>query len=234
MKKVLFILSGIVAFYSLSAQSFGKVRDIDRNEYVTVIIGKQEWMAENLKTTRFNDGTKIPITADNMEWCSKFTPVYSWYENNVTTYKDAYGALYNWYTVGTGKLCPAGWHVPTHEEWSELTDYLGGINIPGTPILLEGELKSIRTVPDDHPRWDSPNKGATNKSGFTALPGGHRSYLGIFNYLGKFGFWWTSTQANYPSYYAYYRGMRYDNSDVFMTSGNMRNGFSVRCVREVK
>ena len=230
MEKFISTICGLLAMFSLSAQTASTVKDIDGNEYPTVVIGEQEWMAENLKTTRLNDGTRIPLIKDNMEWCSKFTPVFSWYENNESAYKNAYGALYNWYTVGTGKLCPTGWHVPTDKEWSELTDHLEGTNMPGTSILMNGELKSTRTAPDNHPRWNKPNTGATNKNGFTALPGGQRSYLGTFNYLGKFGFWWTSTETNY----AMCRGMRYDNSDVFMTSVNMRNGYSVRCVRDQK
>ena len=227
MKKVLLTLTGIIIVYSLSAQASGKVRDIDGNEYSTIIVGKQEWMVENLKTSKLNNGSRIALIRDDMEWQASTDAAYSWYENNEAAYKEVYGALYNWYAVNTGKLCPRGWHVPGHDEWSELCNYLGAEDMPGGPVLMNGELKSTRTVPDDHPRWDGPNTGATNKSGFTALPGGNRSYLGIFNYIGKFGFWWTSTESYN---YAWYRGMRYDNSDVFMTSGNMKNGLSVRCL----
>jgi uncharacterized protein (TIGR02145 family) len=212
----------------LSAQVPGKVRDIDGNVYKTLTIGKQVWMAENLETTRFSDGISIPWVKDNMEWQQSTGPAYTWYANDPAM-KDAYGALYNWHTISSGRLCPAGWHVPSNKEWSELTDFLGGTNMPGTPIQMDGELKSTRTEPQDHPRWDKPNNGATNITGFTAHPAGSRNFAGFFLGLGQFGFWWTSTSQYGQSWY---RGMRYDNSDVFRATGNLNNGYSVRCVKD--
>ena len=96
------------------------------NEYHTVIIGNQTWMVENLKVTEYNDGTAIPLVESNSDWWNRTTAAYSWNENDEAKYKDSYGALYNWYAVNTGKLCPAGWHVPTDAEWTELIRYLGG------------------------------------------------------------------------------------------------------------
>jgi len=225
------MLFGILLVNLLSAQNQDIVRDIDGNEYPTVIIGEQEWMAENLRTTKFNDGIPIPWVKDTVQWGSLITPGLSWY-NNEPANKTTYGGLYNWYAVNTEKLCPNGWQVPSHTEWSVMTDYLGGINVPGTAIQMKGELKSTRTAPDDHPRWDRPNTGATDETGFAALPGGSRSYVGVFNYIGQFGFWWSSDESS-PDY-GWYRGMRHDNSDVFMTSGHKNNGLSVRCLREIK
>ena len=218
---------------SAAGVRFGTLSDIDGNIYRTVIFGRQEWMAENLRATRLNDGTPISLVADDAVWSTLTTPAFAWYENDERVNKTAYGALYNWSAVGTGKLAPTGWRVPSHNEWTNfLTKVLGGKSITGGQVLLQGELKSTRAVPDAHPRWNEPNADATNGSGFSALPGGHRSHVGLFNYLGNFGFWWTSTTAN-PANYAAYLGMRYDNGHVFVTSGNKKNGFSVRCVRDV-
>ena len=98
------------------------VTDKDDNVYHTVTIGTQTWMAENLKTTKYNDGTAIPLVTDSTAWTSLLTPAYCWYNYDATTYKNTYGALYNWYAVNTGKLAPIGWHVATDAEWTTLTD----------------------------------------------------------------------------------------------------------------
>jgi len=103
--------------------------DIDGNVYHTVIIGTQIWMVENLKTTKYNDGTSIANVTDNVEWIGLTSPAYCWY-NNYTSYKTQFGALYNWYAVNTGKLAPTGWHVPSHAEWTTLTNFfLGGVKV---------------------------------------------------------------------------------------------------------
>ena len=139
------------------------VTDIDGNVYQTVTIGTQVWMVENLKTTRYIDGTAIPLDTNSSTWGGLTTPGYCWY-NDSAIYGNTYGALYNWYAVNTGKLAPAGWHVPTDSEWTVLTTYLGGETVAG------GKLKDTGTT-----YWQSPNTGATNASGFLALPGGFRS-----------------------------------------------------------
>ena len=133
--------------------------DIDGNVYHTVTIGTQIWMVENLKTTRYNDGSPIPFVTDSSSWSNLTTPGYCWY-NNDTTNKNTYGALYNWFAVNTGKLAPTGWHVPTDDEWTTLTTYLGGESIAG------GKLKETGTT-----HWRTPNAGATNEIGFTASSG---------------------------------------------------------------
>jgi uncharacterized protein (TIGR02145 family) len=101
------------------------VKDIDGNVYKTVTIGKQVWMAENLKTAKYNDGKTIPLVTDNTEWSNLSAPAYCWYNNDIAN-KEVYGALYNWYTVNTNKVCPKGWHIPIDAEWTTLTTYLGG------------------------------------------------------------------------------------------------------------
>lgn len=205
--------------------------DIDGNVYPIVIIGSQEWMAENLKTTRLNDGARIPEVTGDAEWGHLTGPGYCWYNNDEDTNKDGYGTLYNCYAVQTHKLCPRGWHVPSDDEWTILTDYFKGEVAPGGQILLRGELKSKRMAPGEPPRWDAPNTGATNISGFTALPGGQRGHTGLFNYIGRFGFWWSTTDNGS---HALCRGMRYDNEHVFRTNENKNKGLSVRCVKDIK
>ena len=121
----------------------------------------------------YNDNSNIPLVSDNSEWTNLLTPGYCWYNNNEDANKTVYGALYNWYTVNTGKLCPIGWHVPIKEEWMKLLTF---INDNG------GKLKEVGMA-----HWHFPNVGATNSSGFTALPGGFRSRTGNFIVLEKLG-----------------------------------------------
>ena len=144
-------------------------------------------MTENLKTTKYNDGTPIPNVTVDTQWVNLTTGAYCWYNNDAATYKNPYGALYNWYAVETGKLCPTGWHVSSDKEWTTLMDYLGGYAKVG------GKLKDADTT-----YWSSPNKGATNESGFTALPGGCRMD-GEFYFLTNASYWWTSTYDPGPS-----------------------------------
>jgi uncharacterized protein (TIGR02145 family) len=195
------------------------VIDSDCNNYNVVIIGNQIWMAENLKTTKYNDGTPIPLITDNTAWGNLTTPGYCWYDNDQATYGDTYGALYNWYTVETGKLCPVGWHVPTHAEWTTLCDYLGGEYVAG------GKLKE-----ECYEHWNSPNEGATNETGFTALPGGHRFKDGtVFVHMGSSGYWWTTTEY---FTYVYYWAMSADESNLFHYDAYKEFGYSVRCLKD--
>ena len=193
------------------------VTDIDGNVYHTVTIGTQVWLVENLKTTRYNDGDPIPLVTDGAAWSNSDTSAYCWYDNDIAN-KDTYGALYDWFTVNTGKLAIAGWHIPTDAEWKTLTDYLGGENIAG------GLLKETATT-----HWRSPNAGATNESGFTALPGGHRDVNGLFSAMGDDGFWWSSTIYGTTGK-VWYRNMNYNYAGVLSVSNNKKNGHSVRCI----
>jgi uncharacterized protein (TIGR02145 family) len=195
------------------------VNDKDGNVYHTITIGTQVWMDENLKTTRFNDGTYIPLVTDTTIWSNLDTIGYCWFENDSLTYKNPYGALYNWYTINTGKLCPSGWHVPTDTEWTTLTTYLGGESEAG------GKLKELGLI-----HWSYPNSGADNSSGFTALPGGSRLGNGTFNAFGIDGYWWSSTEYN--GSYAWYRCMTNQLSSVSRYSFYKQYGFSVRCVKD--
>jgi uncharacterized protein (TIGR02145 family) len=201
-----------------------QLKDIDGNVYKTVKIGNQIWMAENLKTTKFNDNSIIPSVTDNTEWAALTTPGYCLYDNDEATYKTAYGVLYNWYTVdktsnGGKNVCPAGWHVPTDSEWTILSTFLGGESDAG------GKLKETGTT-----HWLSPNTGATNETNFTALPGGVRYNNGDFNDITIRGHWWSSTDS--PTN-PWIRFTRYDQSNLARNAVSLKSyGFSVRCLRD--
>ena len=194
------------------------VTDVDGNVYHSVTIGTQVWMVENLKTTKYNDGTAIPLVTDGTAWSTDTTPAYCWYNNDEATYKSTYGALYNWYTVKSGKLCPAGWHVPTDAEWGTLVAYLGDSTLVG------GKLKEAGTA-----HWVSPNTGASNSTGFTALPSGSRYSNAAFYLNGKYGWLWSSTESSAAN--AWHEYMQYNSSAIFRTSGSKGLGFSVRCIK---
>ncbi len=213
---ILFVLT--MFFLALTGLQAQTVTDIDGNVYKTVTIDTQVWMSENLKTTKYNDGTTIPLVKDDKAWVALTTPGCCWY-NNEKANKNKYGALYNWYTVNTNKLCPRDWHVPTDAEWLTMTNYLGGESIAG------GKLKETGTT-----HWLSPNTGATNESGFTAFPGGYRDDSGKFYVIRKYGNWWSSTESSMS--HAYSRNMNYSYCDVIRDSFDKRVGMSVRCLRD--
>jgi uncharacterized protein (TIGR02145 family) len=198
------------------------IKDADGNVYKTVIIGTQTWMAENLKVSKYSDGTTIPNITDNTQWQNNTTGAWCYYNNDATN-NAKYGKLYNWYAVskttnGNKNVCPSGWHVPTDDEWTILTEYLGGESAAG------GKMKEIGTT-----SWISPNTDATNTSLFTGLPGGDRNYFGYY-YVGSYGFWWSSTE--YSTNRAWNRYL--DNEVGNATSSNYSkdSGFSVRCLRD--
>jgi len=195
------------------------VGDIDGNVYSTVNIGTQVWMIENLKTTKFNDGTEIDLEFDKKNWSLFDTPMYSWYNNDKTKYINDYGALYNWYTVNTNKLCPKGWHVPSSLEWDVLIRYLNG------EINAGGKLKEAGTL-----NWNAPNEYATNQTGFTALPGGYRSYKGEFDNIRKEGFWWSTSDNSIFS--AWRIKVSSDSWGINVSDSHKHYGFSVRCLRD--
>ncbi|MDP4239324.1 MAG: FISUMP domain-containing protein [Bacteroidota bacterium] len=216
---------------------FTACTDADGNNYSVVKIGTQTWMAENLKTTKYNDGTSIPNVTDNIGWVNLLTPAYCWYNNDSTTYKNIYGALYNWYTVNTAKLAPAGWHVPTDAEWTILGNYLlvNGYNYDGT-ATGNNYAKSLAATTN----WTIyTSTGAigndltkNNSTGFSAAPGGSRfDDNGKFDHLGFNGYWWSSTQLSTRD--AWTRFMYYDNSlvDRFYCH-NFADGYSVRCLKD--
>jgi uncharacterized protein (TIGR02145 family) len=165
------------------------VKDIDGNVYHTVTIGTQTWTVENLKVTHYRNGDPIQFVADSLAWGGLKTGAYCDYQNSVDL-GSIYGHLYNWYTVSDNRhICPAGWHVPTDDEWTTLIVFLGDVSVAG------GKMKETGTA-----HWASPNAGATNTSGFTALPGGYRSYTSEFASPNNgWGYWWSSTGDGFTS-----------------------------------
>src|SRR5512145_3018407 len=160
--------------------TYGTLTDIDGNEYKTIKIGDQTWMAENLRTFKYNDGTKIPNVTGKTEWSELTSGAYC--TNNNTAKNDSiatFGCLYNWHAVNTGKLAPKGWHVPTKDEWSTLIDYLiaNGYNFDGS--TTDNKIALSLTSSSSWELSDTPgapgstgNLSYINKSGFTALPAG--------------------------------------------------------------
>ncbi len=203
------------------------VIDIDGNEYTTVIIGSQIWLGQNLKTTKYNDSIPIPLVTDGYTWDYLTSAAYCWYENDIS-YKNPYGALYNWAVVNSGKLCPLGWHVPTDAEWTALTDYLGGEMVAGDKLKEKGNAHwQINDKEEEFGVVTNP----TNETGFTALPGGSRTqgYSGWYWFLGYDGTWWSSSENN--SKLVSYRTMLYYSPGVFGMEEDIKNyGLSVRCL----
>jgi uncharacterized protein (TIGR02145 family) len=206
--------------------NIGSLSDIDGNTYSTIVIGSQIWMSENLKTTKYNDDSAISLVTDNATWTVITTPGYCWYNNDEGANKDTYGALYNWYAVNTGKLCPTGWHVPDESDWNVLTDYLGGYGIAGLSTA-GGKLKEAGST-----HWlNQPNYFATNETGFTALPGGYRLYqTGGYDQIGIFGHWWSSTEKGPND--AWYHDMVYYLDLIPVYSDSKKWGYSVRCLKD--
>ncbi len=193
--------------------------DFDNNSYTIVRIGNQWWMAENLKTTAFNDGQPIPYVTNNAAWGNLTSPGFCWGNNNPAN-KDEYGGLYNWFAVNTGKLAPAGWRVPTVEEFFTLRDYLGGESIAG------GKLKSTT-------KWFAPNTGATNESGFSSFPVDYRNYDGwMFWDPGSMASYWSSTGVDNLN--AYGSRLANDRADftIWNSGVDKKYGYSIRCVHD--
>jgi uncharacterized protein (TIGR02145 family) len=205
------------------------VNDIDGNAYNTVIIGSQIWMKENLKTTKYNDGTLIPNVTVDAKWASLTTGAYCDYSNTLAN-STTYGRLYNWYVVdnnaatklasnGGKNVCPTGWHVPSDAEWTTLGFFLGGNK--------GGKLKETGTT-----HWITPNTGATNETGFTALPGGTRDENDAFSYIGEYGYWWSTTEVSTFPAGGVGRDLSHSHDMLGIISIYKRLGFSVRCIKD--
>jgi uncharacterized protein (TIGR02145 family) len=223
MKKIILLFAGL-AFLTSENQA-QTVTDIDGNVYNTVTIGTQVWMKENLKVTHYRNGDIIPLVTDDTLWGFRIKGARCYYNNDSITNAPIYGALYNWYTVvDSSELCPIGWHIPADTEWTKLTTYLGGNSVAG------GKLKE-----NGNTHWITPNTGATNISGFTALPCGSRTpypYPFDFDYygIGYFGNWWSST---FDAYSASAWKLYYNYDGLYTVDTNKYNGYSVRCIRNL-
>jgi len=198
--------------------------DIDGNSYKTVYIGSQLWMAENLKTTKYRDGSTITNLTDNRMWGDDLKGAWCYYNNDVTN-NNKYGKLYNWYAIsshlnGNKEVCPIGWHIPVESEWIKLIDFLGGTPVTG------GKLKEVGTN-----LWKTPNASATNSVLFSALPGGNRYDDGSFSGVTIYGDWWALSCIQNGSAV----GVSVSYNTAALTKSpfySWGNGFSVRCVKD--
>jgi uncharacterized protein (TIGR02145 family) len=227
-------------FTTLEAPNSTLVYDIDGNPYNTVTIGNQIWLKENLRVTKYNDGTDIVNTGANvLNWINNTTGAFNWYDYDVNN-KEPYGALYNKKLVdlnsnGTKNVCPIGWHIPTDAEWTELVTFLDPTAIAnvssGNQSLTAGSaLKSTGNINDETGLWEYPNTDATNLSGFSALPSGFRDDLAMFDGMGYVGGWWSTTPVGEYEFWVRY---------VYNTGGNIKrttlsiyNGLAIRCIKD--
>jgi uncharacterized protein (TIGR02145 family) len=220
-----------------------QISDKDGNIYNTVLIGEQCWMKENLKTTKYRNGVSIENLIGNSDWQNDTAGAYTWYNNDID-WKDSYGALYNWYAVNNvNGLCPSGWHVSSHPEWTQLVDYVVAQGFPNefaNPNGASNALKSCRQINSplgggcnttEHPRWGYHNTHhGFDWFGFSGLPGGGRFYDGEFFNFGYEGYWWSSTE--YASNSGWFHFMTFDFGYVDGGDFNKRIGLSVRCIRD--
>lgn len=208
--------------YTFSTDSIAQPTfDIDGNNYKTIKIGTQIWMSENLRTTKYRNGSPITNVTGNSEWQDLKTGAWSYYNNNDSN-NTIFGKLYNWYATQGDTLCPLGWHVPSDEEWSILINYVGGESVAG------GKMKSVGTV-----NWNSANTGATNESGFSVFPAGFRD-VGGFKEIGNRSDFWSSTSVF--DNYAWSRNLKTDSNNL-MRNNNINAfgklvGTSIRCIKD--
>jgi uncharacterized protein (TIGR02145 family) len=240
MKNLIFFLICIFLISFLPFNANSQVKDIEGNVYKTIKIGTQTWMAENLKTTKLNDGTKIMVEEDNDKFIALKTAAFCWYDND-PYYKKSFGALYNWYSVKTGKICPTGWHVPTDAEWMKMELAIG--------ITEDDAINGVWDRGKDHGAklkdpagWDTPNN-TVKPSGFAALPGGFRADDGSFMQAKEkegmnfslAALFWTSTPREGTTIQnaidAYFRSVNKDDSVERNISSNYR-AHSIRCIKD--
>lgn len=225
----IFVICIFLSVFILSCKKdkspiIGSVEDSQGNVYLTVETETQEWMKENLIVTKFNNGDNIAQVQNPEEWKELTSGAWCYYDDENG---ETYGILYNWYAVNDKRgICPEGWKVPSDNDWNLFINEFDGINLAG------GKLKSVSTVPDEHPRWINPNANATDESGFTAIPGGFRDGEGKFHHLGSFGGWWTNTEDSNNNAWKY--GMSYNDEKIHRFPKAKNYGYSVRCVRETE
>jgi uncharacterized protein (TIGR02145 family) len=206
------------------------IKDIDGNTYKTVLIGNQTWMAENLKTSKYNDGTNIPNVTDSIQWSKLSKGAWVYYNNDVAN-NSKYGKLYNWYSLnptsnGNKNICPAGWHVPSFKEWTVLVNNLGGsTEVEGGLIIAFDKLKEV-----SKDSWFGSYRETTNTSLFTALPGGQRGlFSNDFKDIGFCGFWWISSVNSF----FLNLGENKEIDEGFWNNGDCKScGFSIRCLKD--
>jgi uncharacterized protein (TIGR02145 family) len=214
-----------------ASKNYGLVSDIDGNQYKTIEIGSQTWMAENLKTSRYRNGDPIPEVTAPGPWGALNTGAFCWYNNDSAKYDCPYGRLYNWFAaVDARKLCPVGWRIPSDEDWKVLERQMGikesEINnrFRGEAVKAGNKLKSNALL------WQTPNVGTSNESGFSGLPAGARWPDGSFIVLGERVEWWSTTVFSPES--SWKRDISTKFSGIDRVNGTKVDGLSVRCLKE--
>jgi len=236
-----------VSFTTEALPVITTVTDYEGHVYNTVVIGNQTWMAENLRSTKYSDGTDIPLVTDNATWQAlgnnNNDKAYCFFNNDANGEAAIYGALYSWAAAMNGSnssnanpsgvqgICPTGWHLPGDNEWKELEMFLGMTQAQANAYGYRGTDEGGKLKETGTNHWTSPNTGATNETGFTALPGGIRDgTTGLFHFLGIVSYMWSSTQDS--GIYAWYRSLGNDTAQIFRYDNYKSYGFSVRCVKD--
>jgi uncharacterized protein (TIGR02145 family) len=204
--------------------TYGSMTDQQGNVYKTIMMGAQEWMAENLNTSVYRNGDEIQTNLNSAGWQNTLNGAYAVY-NDDASIACPYGKLYNWYACTDAReLCPSGWHVPSDAEWNALIEYLGGASLAG------GKMKTIETLQQATGLWYAPNSAATNSAGFSGVPGGYRYFLGEYDLKGSNAFWW-STDA-FLQNNAWTHFLSHTEEEAFRIDFNKNCGFSIRCIRD--
>jgi uncharacterized protein (TIGR02145 family) len=220
--KVIFLLifGVLISLISCKKESNLKCIDADGNNYKMVRIGNQIWMAENLKTTHYNNGDEIATTPLNYDYELEIEPKYQWPSEGDEINVPIYGRLYTWFVaIDERNVCPPGWHLPSQQEWEILVNYLGGYAIAG------GKMKEKGTL-----HWTDPNTGANNSSGFKALPGGNRIQYGMFNVIGKSSSYWSSTEWDNVNIFFIY--LSNESTESYLANNDRKFGFNIRCIKD--
>jgi uncharacterized protein (TIGR02145 family) len=205
--------------------------------YKSITIGTQTWMAENLRTTRYNDGTPIPYIEDILLWSALSNPGYCWYNNDRSAYESSYGALYTWFAIdsksnGGKNVCPKGWHVPSDEEWHNMVLSLDANAVLNNDSLYESSVAGSKLKETGTDHWLNLT-GSTNETGFTALPGGMRDANGAYANMGIYGYWWASTEINFDDVITgVIRNLDHVDKSILRSRVGKRYGFSVRCLKD--
>ena len=221
----------LIAFAGCKKDDENSVKDIDGNVYSTIVIGGNTWMAENLRTTKFRDGSGIALVTDNTEWAGQNTAAYCWPENNQAN-KVTYGAFYNGYAVfDTRGLCPTGWHIPSDQDWINLELELGLPQAQAYLDAIRGEDENVGGKMKATVNWDDPNLGANNSSGFSAYGTGYRRPSGEFNWYRQWTGYLTTTLATTQGNY-WMRYLGYDIQGIDRHERSREYGYSVRCIKD--
>ena len=222
---------------------YDTLTDIEGNVYATIEIGTQVWMAENLKVSQYPDGTPITEITDEDLWEGMGPDIqaFCWYDNQID-FRDTYGALYTWAaamngglssdTMGVQGVCPDGWHLPTDAEWKALEMHLGISEADADLFDWRGTDEGGQLKEEGFSKWNQPNAVANNSTGFTAVPGGFRSAMGIFYKMDENATFWTATADQESNSRAFYRGLSFSRGQVYRHSNNRQLGLSVRCVKD--